>query len=356
MFGDFNGGELWRSLLISLFGELADKTFIVAVILTAWCPWQGLRSGVAATLERALVFAGILVAFIIRSFLLAYLKSPRFWTGWFDLATAVVFLLLGIRVLQQRRQASEGEAILAKSGPLEDGTTAEDAEQFTWNKVAFARRTTEAVETESPPFDAELHAAAAEPLWNTSAFAGLSLAGSSPDRAGYGTMGPPPRSADGMFSHRMSDDMVSRILAMPLALVLTFLAEADDKSEEALALAGRHGFDVALGAILGFVPSVLLALCVGYLVERQLNQRQAHLLILFAFMAMSLGSLGQCLLSLRILWPAEAATQAGQVMLVRDGIPHAMNATDVLRFKSSTGVEPSIAGSVQAGETGGPDP
>mmetsp|Transcript_28377 Transcript_28377/g.90308 ORF Transcript_28377/g.90308 Transcript_28377/m.90308 type:complete len:328 (+) Transcript_28377:64-1047(+) len=314
----FDGGSLWRCLLISLFGELGDKTFWITAIIAAWCPWQGIRKGDQALGERCLVLAGATVALAVRAILIGSLTDPKILACWYDAFACGILALLGAKAAAERSYMAEGapqQEEAAKAAPAGAGAEAAAAEPE-WNKSAFSNAA--APPAPAPPKDPNPFAAeaaeAAPPAaveWNKSAFAFCpsTLAESEPEKANYGTLAaPPPRSADGVLSKRISDTLASQILAFPAALVAVFLVEADDKSEAALLLSGRRGSEMVIGAIIGFLPSVMLAVFFGFLLERQLGARQALLPVTFLLLALSLVSLSQALLQLRVLQPVKADT------------------------------------------------
>merc|ERR1719218_525642 len=55
---DFDMGRLTDGALLSGAAELGDPTFFLIVVLTAYCPFQGLRSMRGAMLQRLFILLG----------------------------------------------------------------------------------------------------------------------------------------------------------------------------------------------------------------------------------------------------------------------------------------------------------
>lgn len=117
-----------------------------------------------------------------------------------------------------------------------------------------------------------------------------------PEPPSYGTMRP-VTSADGVFAERVSDKLVSTILAFLVPLVLGFALEAEDKSS--MALAG-HQFSTGMtfGAAMGFMLAVMIAAGFGYIAERQMDDQRLLFLVSTALLALSVISLSQALMHL----------------------------------------------------------
>lgn len=301
----FDGVTLWRSCLRGFLGELGDKTFFLTVIFAAWCPWGGVRSGSDRSFQLFLVFAGATVALATRVALPAHdaaLEPPL--RSAFDGAVTVVLLLLATRARIELNQAeacarrSQSFFWSAQSGaasslsahaknPFEESAEEIKASNACeWNPQAFARP------SEPPP---------AEPPPTVEVPTGKAQAAS----AAYGALLLPPTSADGVFSERISDSLVSNILAFIAPLVLNFLAEAEDKSREALL---PPHFDpgagwASLGAALGLAAAALLAVIVGFILECQLSDRRALFSVASALLVLSLVSVSQALLHLSAARP-----------------------------------------------------
>jgi len=298
-----DGGVLWRAVLVSLLGELGDKTFYLIVALAAWCPWQGLRSGGHAPAECCLVFAGASAAFNVRAVLLASAQDSLQWGCWPAALASAALALMGAKAVVERRRACDAD-LNPFLVPKEPSVECPEAGHGTsWNKSAFcsAPRTVAAT-AESNPFPAESSqdATAGEAQWNSTAFG---LPRTSPEAgapaASYGAAA----SLRPLSPHTatVEDRWASLMLAFPVAFALAFLVESGDKSEAALLQESGGGANMAIGAILGFLPAALLATLAGHVLERQLERQTALLLVAFLFLSLGLVSLTQALLHLGVL-------------------------------------------------------
>mmetsp|Transcript_19997 Transcript_19997/g.42702 ORF Transcript_19997/g.42702 Transcript_19997/m.42702 type:complete len:328 (-) Transcript_19997:68-1051(-) len=297
----FDGVTLWRSCLRGFLGELGDKTFFLTVIFAAWCPWGGLRSGSDRSFQLFLVFGGATVALASRVAFPAHdaAVEPPLRSA-FDGVVAVALLLLATKArveLNHAEVSAKRRHGLLWSTPQGGGASSrnpfeESAEEIKashvcdWNPQAFARP------AEPSP--------AAPPLPEEAA-----VGKAQATVAAYGAMLLPPTSADGVFSERISDDHVSSVLAFLAPLVLNFLAEAEDKSRDALL---PPQFDPSagcalLGAALGLAVAVMLAVFVGYILECQLSDRRALFSVASALLVLSLISISQALLHLSAARP-----------------------------------------------------
>lgn len=305
-----DGGVVWRAVLISLLGELGDKTFYLILALAAWCPWQGLRSGAHAPAERCLIFAGASAAFNVRAVLLSSAQDFMKWGCWPDAAACIVLALLGVKAALERRRACEPDLnpFLLPKEPSCNGSSAGLHDEPTWNKSAFSAWIPSAGEaSEKNPFPAESpqDASVGEPAqWNSAAFGGACHSPSEGEvqQSTYGATPPRSQPAVGMVDGRMA----GVILAFPAAFAMVFIMESDDKSEAALLTASSGGADLVIGAILGFLPAALLATLAGHMLERQLDRQHTLLLVIFVFLSLSLVSLSQALLHLGALHPPAA--------------------------------------------------
>mmetsp|Transcript_58810 Transcript_58810/g.136874 ORF Transcript_58810/g.136874 Transcript_58810/m.136874 type:complete len:315 (+) Transcript_58810:70-1014(+) len=289
---DQQASVLGKAVAIGLLGELADKTFFVTLFLGIWCPWQGIREGKVAFGERCLVFVGAAVALVVRLIVLNSAPVVQMVSSWFDVASCAALAILGIRATLQRRFLSES----GEKQPTVVSATPDNSGGTTWNQAAFSWLPTmpknpfsmsEGAD-DTVPSDAE---------WNKSAFPSVAKPVEQEGLA-YGTMSPPPSSASGVFSERISDSTASTLIAGPLACALVFIVEADDKSETALNDFGKTGLQTVLGSIIGFLLALFVAVFLGAFAEWNLSRRQAFVPVIFGMLSLSLVSLSQALLHL----------------------------------------------------------
>lgn len=172
--------------------------------------------------------------------------------------------------------------------------------------------------------------------WNTQAFSTLppppprvvstaTTPGRADADAAYGTFRLPKLTADGVFSDRISDNLVSYILAFLISCSVVFCLEAEDKSEAAFVLPGRRpeGPTIAFGFLLGLVPALLIAVLLGFVLERQLSDQRLTFAVTGIFMALSLVSLSQALLHLApavLVLPPSNSTVTSLLMMAAQRI------------------------------------
>lgn len=317
---------LGRSALVSFLGELGDKTFYVTTTLSIWCPWRGLRDGQHALAERCLIGGGAFVAFALRAMVLAGFGNAD--EGCWPAAFACVGLVaLGIKAIFDKRRVGEADSkpMLKSTGHVEDSQ---------WNKAAFSLPWTANVgptnNGASTCPEAGLNGAQ---CWNTAAFHGAlpskqEATNQSPGGAAvaYGSVeaatlpaGQTSKSSIGGSSGE--EDLISTFIAFPVSFLFNLAMESDDKSEAAL-LKASHGSNpgIMIGAILGFLPAVVMAVALGHILERQMKSEQALFLVAFLLLSLSLISMSQAMLRLPALQPAAlAAVQIGTRMFSRRG-------------------------------------
>jgi len=316
-----------RSALISLLGELGDKTFYVTTTLSMWCPWGGLRDGQHALAERCLLGGGAFVAFALRAMVLAFFGNVD--EGCWPAAFACVLLgALGIKALFDQHRASEAEnSQMSKPSSL--------IEESPWNKAAFSALTWTANagpanNNDSTCTEAGLNSAQ---CWNTAAFHGAlpSKQGVTNQTSGvtavaYGSVEAATLPAGGQTSKgniggSSDKDLISTLIAFPVAFLLNLVMESDDKSEAAL-LKASHGSNpgIVIGATIGFLPAVVMAVTLGHILERQMQRQQALFFVVFLLLSLSMISMSQAILRLNALQPAAlAAMQLGTRIFSRRG-------------------------------------
>ncbi|KAL7408992.1 hypothetical protein BDY24DRAFT_404791 [Mrakia frigida] len=210
---DSNFGALWQAFLMIVVSEIGDKTFLIAAILASRQP-------------RLTVFAGAFGSLIVMSILSAAMGRviglvPKQWTQY---AAAVLFLVFGLRMLQEGFQLSNDSDKMAEE----------------------IREVEEELESSSIPLSDLEEGNAPRP--------------SSPNPSSGR-----PRSASDAKDNKDTGRALSlsekgknlmAMVASPVfaqAFVLTFLGEWGDRSQIAtIALAAAHNlYVIAFGTILG---------------------------------------------------------------------------------------------------------
>lgn len=271
---------MWAWCLRCFLGELGDKTFLLAVVFAAWCPWEGVRRSETSQFQQLMVFAGTTVALWARSLMLVTMADAQLWNGGFDLATCVALLLL-----------------IPKAHL--DFVNTEDLDSKRREVVAAASRRSAGPSAMGGMFG----------IWggSTSKDDDDDIEPESSFVAAYGTLAPPV-SADGVFGERISDQLASTIISFVAPVLIIFSAEVDDKSEVVwLAAGGPQTRTDVIGALLGVSFAVSLAVFIGFVMERQMLDYRVAFLVIGIFSCVSLVSLSQGLLHLPVV---EALAQA----------------------------------------------
>mmetsp|Transcript_94587 Transcript_94587/g.305373 ORF Transcript_94587/g.305373 Transcript_94587/m.305373 type:complete len:255 (-) Transcript_94587:108-872(-) len=216
---EFALGTFFHFWLLTVLADLGDKTFMLIAVFATWCPICGIRDNSAglAALEYLLLFLGSSGALVLRTILLAVGVNPFAWDGFCEVAATVILLVIGLRATYEwQRAVASPLGCDPAVGPL-------------------------GVEEQRPIAD-------------------------DPEAKGYGTtdswLQEPPQ---GWFK------VLCTALFLPSLTIL--FAEAGDRSQGVLMSAEHHRVDLALGASIGFINSVVLAVCCGYLVKRQVTVR-----------------------------------------------------------------------------------
>lgn len=279
--------------LRTFVGELGDKTFFVTAAFAAWCPWEGTRSHGERVLQMGLVFAGSFTALMLRTILLVTTMPPRYWDWVCDCVSCALLLALGIKA---KLELSRLEAATPRPS----------------SAIALAAADLRSRMKQEDPETLE-GAAAAEPQWNKDAFSSMPPL-TPADATDYGSMKSLSQ-ADGVLSERISDRLLSHVLAFLSPMVLCYFVEAEDKSSAALLHRSvAHNAEIAVGAILGSIVAVMLAVFLGFVLERQLLDQRLLFTVSGIFFVISFISLSQALLHLNAA-SAEETVSASQVLL-----------------------------------------
>jgi putative Ca2+/H+ antiporter (TMEM165/GDT1 family) len=96
-----DSGPWAHGLLLGGVIELGDPTFFVTIVLTAWCPFQGLRSMRGATLQRLCVFLGAAAAISLRIVFVEHALNMVLADSVMGCIAAALFLVMGFRSLYE---------------------------------------------------------------------------------------------------------------------------------------------------------------------------------------------------------------------------------------------------------------
>mmetsp|Transcript_107244 Transcript_107244/g.313606 ORF Transcript_107244/g.313606 Transcript_107244/m.313606 type:complete len:186 (+) Transcript_107244:165-722(+) len=144
--------------------------------------------------------------------------------------------------------------------------------------------------------------------WNKSAFPTVPMPAapepSSASEKGYGTMDAPPTTANGILSERISDSLASELMAAPVACILSFILQADDKSEEELLRFRKLQVSSILGGWIGCMIATLVAVLCGALAKWSFFQkRHVLVVVIVGLFGLSLVSFSQAVSHLSTLNP-----------------------------------------------------
>lgn len=254
----------WQIALVCFVSELGDKSFFLTVILAVWCPFQGARSGKGALLQQIFVALGAASALTVHSVLVLAFSgvSLPVSRGLVTLALAVE-LVLGLRAFYHLGHA---ECNRPQFATLVGGevTAARDEKTLVGNFKAY-------------------------------------------DPARYGTTEPAAPAQGSTTSNPFESDSEGEVLdssrwcscASPyvagfltsffVAFVCIFLAQPGDKMRQDIHTAGAvqdmkadrqtvidttNNYYAQVGAVGGGVAAILIAVCVGFLLQRHLSDRR----------------------------------------------------------------------------------
>jgi len=115
-----------HATLLGAVVELSDPTFYLAIILTAWCPFKGLRSMRGAAAQRFLILLGATGAVALNIILARSAGSAQDHLGikpkWFDLVAGIssvaILVFMGFKALCEFWSSPESDE---HSRDVEDG-------------------------------------------------------------------------------------------------------------------------------------------------------------------------------------------------------------------------------------------
>lgn len=287
--------SLLHVAVLPFSAELGDKTFFLALLLTAWCPLPGGRRGAAGVLQQCAVAAGAVAALLARYALVATGRASV--GGALDAACGKAALFaLGIlacfatcELWAAERAPTKGaglaagaaaKALVEASAELEDDRGSRRAGGFLGDFRAYdpsaccdsrsskPYNLVEDDDAQNNPF------AAAEPP----EFFGAK---------GYGTQ--PVTFYQATRKEAWAADVhtwVSPPFAFAIAAVGVFLCESNDKSLQVLLGHGTVHQETFLSVAVGYLPAVVLACFTGFVLERQLSEARLLLVVSLSLFAM----------------------------------------------------------------------
>lgn len=245
----------------TFFGELGDNTFVLTAILTAWCPWEGVRHGKDLRVQQGLVGAGAFMALAFRSLLQSMVRNPQFGGGTFNALSCGVLLLFAVKAFLNVRQPS----------PEEDELTVADESQ-----------SSAAIIQHGSPQQAT--------SYSTYAVSGIDAESKS-------------------YTDHIMEHVTINILALGIPFVMCFFVESSDMSQMVALSGDIKGLGNTLGCILGFLPSVLLAVCCGIVMGTRCSPTTVATIACVASLALAIANFGQAFLYNPGLAPKPALLQ-----------------------------------------------
>eukprot|EP00747_Dinoflagellata_sp_TGD_P166343 gnl/TRDRNA2_/TRDRNA2_188992_c0_seq1.p1 gnl/TRDRNA2_/TRDRNA2_188992_c0~~gnl/TRDRNA2_/TRDRNA2_188992_c0_seq1.p1 ORF type:complete len:335 (-),score=60.42 gnl/TRDRNA2_/TRDRNA2_188992_c0_seq1:115-1119(-) len=308
-----------QSLLLGFLAEFGDKTFFLAVIFAAWCPVSSIRNSEGALAQQGLVLAGCASALGLHA---AVVEA-----GWKQLAlfdrglctVAVVALVtMAVKAIVELQHADGGakaselhvstSAAAAASnekpatpiqrmrspqscqpmGGFVPGFKAYDPEAY--QKPAYAVREPQA---HASPFQSDLEGDSGVDAYNPFASELVSSYGST-----SGSQSTTPavvsRSKDDATS-RHSMDNNALLAAFFIPMLTIFAVEGGDKSNWVVRDVA-HSSTAGWGAVLGAMIASIVAVFMGFLLERQLADSRLLFGVAAGLTVLSIVSMSQVLL------------------------------------------------------------
>lgn len=300
----------WKAVGRCFFGEIGAKTFFLTILLTIWVATWEHRKSRYALLHQVMVVVGALVGLVCHSFLVSANVMTSSGNAAFNFGSVVVLFFMGVVLRVQhgrlpKEPDSKGDDSLKK---LEE--TTDQAEAPSWNPVATNWST--------------------QPSWNPLAEKGQSATAvpspdvapatkgpdpaqqqwASPPGQTYGSMAPPNTSWQteklGVSDVEEQFPYYTLVGAGILAMALGFIVQAGQQP----VIPNLSGAVVVGSSLLGFVPALLIASCIGYAMEGFADNPSATKRLLFAAelgcFALALVCFSEAMLSLRMFAGAKS--------------------------------------------------
>jgi len=309
------GGDFGQAFFLSFLSVSFDKSFFLIAALAAWDPLEGLRDYVGASLDRVVVLVAALAALTLRIFVVSAGPDPAEWGAivW-ELISFVLALALAVRVkmdLAKLDSATE-MALLAKKQALSsslpsesgDGPWATDTlkgpaakqQDGPWLSDAFRQPWI------SNPFSQEVGDDSATRSSSNAEGGG----GPAESSTTYGST----ESKPALASEDKRRQIVRLIVNFALTLFFVFVMGAEDKMDQELQQVKGSGLHFTMGAVLGALFAVMLAVFIGFAMERQVQPARLLFTIAVLFFALGMVCLSQGLTHLSYFSSAAPRTPA----------------------------------------------
>ncbi|EIW68079.1 hypothetical protein TREMEDRAFT_40176 [Tremella mesenterica DSM 1558] len=275
---------LFQSFIMIVVSEIGDKTFLIAAIMATRHP-------------RITVFGGAFASLVVMSILSAALGRvilgfiPKVWTLW---AAAILFLVFGIKMLQEGLTMSSGSSHIQDEMREVEEELEEDASRHDFHNSTSSSIPLEALEegkftsdmpsSPSSRYNPVAHSRSASPKPR-----GPSILFPTPNGVG------PVKEKGRHWVSRVSEGARNaiQVLTNPVfaqAFILTFLGEWGDRSQiTTIAMGGAHSVPViAFGTIVGHGVCTLGAVMGGRYLSTKISVKHITLIGAAAFLIFAL--------------------------------------------------------------------
>jgi len=256
--------SLWRSCLIHFCAEVGERSFLVVILLAAWCPIQGIRfHGDHFALHEVLIVLGAFSALLLRTLVLP--ATTLGGDDWLDAASVcfepIVLAGLALKAFLDLWQADDHKPLAAPK---------RDADED-WRLAASG--------TAADPGIGGVK------MWDPSQEERAEEGGAKPVLASYGAAPLPPAKLE---------DNQSALLALLLPLLLVAFMRPQRNDVITTALTANAAWNSWLwGAMIGVAAAVAVAVLVGIVLERETSDTRLLLVVAVSFTAMSFAGLSQ---------------------------------------------------------------
>lgn len=241
-----------QAALLCFSAELGDKSFFLTAILAAWCPFRGVRSGPGALSQQCLVAAGSASALAAHVLLLLASGGVSNRVSWVLGSLAfIVQAALGLQALMHLHKADRSRQLATATDKATAAAEAGDG------GLANAAPT----KTLLGSFKA----------YDPQAYGATQEAGGNPSEA---------KEAGGVESEEekctntgyLAPNAAGVLAAFGVPFLCIFMAEPSDRSLDVVRAAST--VTSSLGALGGCALAIIVAVSLGYLLERHLSERR----------------------------------------------------------------------------------
>jgi len=262
-----------HAALIQFLVEVGDRSFFVLLLLASWCPVEGIRAG-SRWLEVFVVALGAMAALAVR-LAVESLSNAALGASWRTgaglIVAPVVLWMLAIKAFMDYKEANASARLTGGNrNPFAESTSNNknsDLSDVKWSDVYMRPPEPD------PSFSPQHHSSYGSVDAPAAAREDLSA-----------TLVKPKAEADG-FGYMALEFLI------PFVCVLA--VTSTDPVHGAAANATK---EVVLGAGAGALAAILLAVFLGYVLEREVSDRRFLLVAATAFFALALVSTSQAVL------------------------------------------------------------